>query len=110
MSASHPGTDNEHQALEEFLTPQAADQDDANRAFTMILLAEWGDLSQLATVDIADADRTAVGPEQALDRAERACLTGPIRAQQAKDLPLADFQGHAVNRTLGAVADVQVGH
>src|SRR5207302_11241110 len=54
------------------------------------------------------ADRAGVGPQQTLNRAEGGCLPSSVRAQQAKDLALADFEGHAINRPLWTITHMEV--
>jgi hypothetical protein len=61
-----------------------------------------------SSVDIADSDRPGVGPQQTLDGAEGAGLSGSVRAKEAKDLPRSNVEGHAVNGPLRTIADVEV--
>lgn len=61
-----------------------------------------------ASVNLTDSDRARVGPHQTLNSAERARLPRSVRAQQAKDLPLINFEGHAVNCPLRTIADMEI--
>src|SRR6202035_1914181 len=61
-----------------------------------------------SSVDIADSDRARSGPQQALNRAERARLPRSVRAEETEDLPLVNVERHAVNRAFRAVADVEI--
>src|SRR5216683_1239663 len=56
-------------------------------------------------VDIADSDRARVGPQQTLNRAERARFPCSVRAQQTKDLALVDLERDTVDGHFRTVAD-----
>jgi len=59
-------------------------------------------------IDPSEQDRAGLGSKQALDRAQRRCLAGPVRTEEAVDLTVIDLETDAVDGERRPVTDVQI--